>query len=461
MFREYDLRGRVSADELNPRSAEIIGKAFGAYLATLKIKKAAVGYDLRSYSPRLARALIKGLLSTGIDIVDLGLCLVPMQYFALYHLKLRGGAMITASHNPNGWTGFKFSDGLSQTFGQEKLQQLYHICTDGKFPKGKGKIEKYDIFPAYAKDLLSRIKIRRKLKVVFDAGNGTPGKFVPEILRRAGAEVVELFCNLDVTFPNHDPNPSLPESRAALAKKVVAVGADVGISSDGDGDRLGVVDNKGKNIWADKVMIFLVRDILKQFPKSKIVYEVKCTRALEEEIKKANGEPIICRTGHWYIKQKAWEEGAVFGGERSGHIFFMKDYYGFDDAVFAALKLLEYLSGQTKPLSQLRQEIPQFVTSAEIHAPVPDEKKYQVVDDMVKRLIQKYGKSKVITVNGARVEFPDGWGLVRASANLPELSLIFEAKTKGRALKIKNEFKKMLAQYPEVSQKWSNENVFE
>lgn len=458
MFREYDIRGRVSEKELNEKTAELIGKAFGTFLKRKDIKETVLGYDSREYSPKLAQAFKKGVLATGVDVVEIGMVLTPILYFSQFYLKIKGGAMITASHNPNGWSGFKLGYDFATTQLPEDVKEMYRLISEDDFENGQGKSRKEEgIIEAYKNDLIKRVKIARPLKVVVNAGNGTAGPIAPDILRAAGLEVIEQYCNLDPSFPHHEPNPSLIEAQKALGEKVKEVKADVGFGYDGDGDRLGVCDENGQVVYADKVMILLSRLALEAKPGGKVVFDVKCTQALPEDIKAHGGIPIMWITGHSYIKQKGKEEKAVLAGERSGHIFIREGYYGYDDAIFASLKVAEYLSKENKSFSQIISEFPYYVTSPEIKAPCPDEKKYEVVDKLTQEFIKEYGKDKVITVNGARVKFDDGWGLVRASSNLPELVLIFEAKTKERMEEIKELFRSKINKFPEVSKEWENE----
>jgi phosphomannomutase/phosphoglucomutase len=454
MFREYDIRGRVDED-LTMEAVYLIGRGFSTFLRRRGLDEIVVGYDGREYSPRIKEALVKGFIESGIKVKDIGMVLTPILYFAQYHLKLKAGAMVTASHNPNGWSGFKLAYDYSTTLLPEDIKELYKIIEDDDFLEGKGEVEKIEgIIEAYKDDLLGRIKIKKPLKVVLDAGNGTAGPIVPAILKSAGFEVVKQYCSLDFTFPHHEPNPSLVEAMDALSGRVKREKANVGIGIDGDGDRMGTVDEKGNIIWPDQIMILLSRLILAEEPGAKIVFDVKSTQALAEDIKAHGGEPIMWITGHSYIKAKGREVGAALAGEKSGHIFFWKGYYGFDDAVFATLKLLEYLSGQEKSFSEIMKELPQYVNTPTLHVDCPDDKKYDAVDHLTREFKAEYGPERVIDINGARVVFPEGWGLVRASSNLPVLVLGFEAKTKEGLEKIQDIFREKFKQYPEIGSEW-------
>ena len=453
MFREYDLRGKVSDDELNEQSVEIIAKAYGTMLSKRGISDAVLGYDYRDCSEGFRDAVTHGLVMTGINVLDLGMVLSPMMYSAQYYYQTKGGVMITASHNPNGWSGFKLSLGYSHTLVPEEMKELYNLTVSEDFARGQGKVKKEFFNEAYAKDVLSRIKIKRPLKVVVNTGNGTAGPIVPPILRQTGCEVVELLTNLDWSFPRYYPNPSLVEMMEDTGQKVREVKADLGLAFDGDGDRLGVTDEKGENISPDKFLILLARQILEKQPAAKIVFDVKSSQALVDDVQAHGGEPIMWITGHSYIKAKVQEEKAPLGGEKSGHIFFGEPvYHGFDDGVFAALKLLDYLSSQAQKFSQIMATVPQYVTTPTLHADCPDEVKYQVVEKLTKEF--KNEGFKVNDINGARVQFPEGWGLVRASSNLPVLVLVFEAKNQEGVEKIQKVFRQKLDKFPEVGKEW-------
>lgn len=455
MFREYDLRGRVSDEELNPKTVRIIAEAYGTMLGIRNIDQAVLGYDYREYSEKFRDAFVSGLTSTGVSVIDLGMILTPMMYQAQYYYKTKGGVIITASHNPNNWSGFKLALNYSHTLVPQEMRELYELTRVEKFSRGKGTVQKKSFDNAYKDDLLKRVKILRPLKVVLNTGNGTAGFIVPKILRDAGVEVFELLTNLDWSFPRYFPNPSLVEMMEDTGKEVKKVGADIGIALDGDGDRLGVTDEKGETIWPDRYMILLARQVMEKNPGAKIIFDVKCSQALEEEIANHGGKPIMWITGHSYIKAKLWEENAPLAGEMSGHIFYGKPlYYGFDDAVFAGLKLLEYLSSQNLTFSQIIAKTPYYVSSPTLHAPCPDEVKYEIVEKLTKEF--KDEGYEVIDINGARVKFGDGWGLVRASSNLPVLVLRFEAKTKERLEEIIKVFKDKFVKYPEIGKEWKS-----
>lgn len=459
IFRKYDIRGKVNKKELNESVIELIGKGFGTYLGRRGITSIVVGHDYRSYSEKLKNSLVGGLVSTGAHIIDLGLVLTPMLYYAQYHFKVKGGAMVTASHNPNGWSGVKLGSGFSKTMAGDEIQEIYKIIKKEDFRKEQGLVNIRPIKDVYIEAATRRVKIKKPLKVVIECGNGTASFFVSDILKKIGCEVIPIFCKPDWTFPHHTPDPESQKAKKVLADKVKEVGADLGISYDGDGDRLGVVDEKGNNVWSDRLLILFARQVLESRPGSKIIFDVKCTQALPEDIKKHGGMPIMWRTGHSYIKRKLHEEKAALAGERSGHFFLVDEWYGFDDAVFASLRLIEYLSEQDKPFSEILRTTPFFdyIISPTIYIPCSDDKKFQIVEQLVKDFKKEYGDKNVIDIDGARIKFKDGWGLIRASSTEPALVLLVEAKNQEKFEEIKNILKNKLSKYSEIGKKWKNE----
>ncbi|HBW37496.1 phosphomannomutase/phosphoglucomutase [Desulfosporosinus sp. BICA1-9] len=462
MFREYDIRGRVSEEELNDESVALITKAFSTFLDRASINRVVVGYDNRSYSERFAEVAINTFVKMGFEVFDVGLSLSPVAYFAQYHLKSPGVMMITASHNPNGWSGFKLGHGYSKTIGPDEVKELYKIIESQDFTSKEkpGTRSEVSVRDAYIEAITSRIHIESDYapRVVIDAGNGGAGLFAYEVFQDIGCTTFQLNCDPDTSYPHYFPNPSDLVGRKRLAEMVLHpyIKADIGISFDGDGDRIGVVDQNGENIWSDKILIILARQLLERKKGAKIVFDVKCTQGLIDDITKRGGIPIMWKTGHSYIKAKMHSEEAELAGERSGHIFMGDDYYGFDDAIFAAAKLVEYISHVKKSLSEIVEDLPQYFTSPEIKAHCADTVKYKVIEQVVSDFKKEYGDN-VIDINGARVVFADGWGLVRASSNLPELVLIFEAKTKERLFEIRQIFKEKLSQFKEVDPEWQND----
>ncbi len=452
MFREYDLRGRESDDELNDTSMYYIGRGFGTYLAKRNIKDAVVGHDARSTSESFHASVIKGLTECGINIIDIGTVTTPLGYWAQYYLKVKGLVTVTASNNPVGWNGVKLGSDYSYTLLTKELQEVYDTIVEEKFIDGKGTVRKEDINDAYVKDLLSRAKITKKFKVLVNTGNGTAGPLYVKALKAAGQDVVEHFTNVDSSYPNYTPNPDGTKMMEDTASQTIRNKCDFGFAFDGDGDRLGLVDEAGHVIWPDRYIILLSRLVLSKHPGAKIVFDVKVSEALPEDIKAHGGIPIMWKTGHSYIKAKLAEEKAAMAGEMSGHIFFVDDFYGFDDGLFAALKFLEYLSTQTKPLSEIINTTPYYVSTPTIQVKATDEDKYNVVEELTKQF--KAEKYNVVDINGARVYMNGGWGLVRASSNTPTLVLRFEAKTPEDLEKIQKVFKEKLDQFPVVSPMW-------
>lgn len=455
MFREYDIRGKANAKELNPQSGELIGRAYGTFLAKRSIEDVVVAYDSRLGSRPVRDGFVKGLLATGRNVVDIGLALTPMMYWAQYHFEIKGGAMITGSHNPKDWTGLKLASGFSATLIESEIKEILTCIEEERFVEGAGRARDESITDRYTADLAARVNVQRPLRVVVDAGNGTSGAFGPDVLRQAGLEVIEQFCDLDPEFPNHEPDPALKETVAALGERVRSEKADIGFAFDGDGDRLGVVDENGEVIWPDRFMILLSRQVLEKEPGGKIVFDVKCSQALEEDIAAHGGTPIMWKTGHSHIKAKLHEEKALLAGEMSGHIFFVENYYGFDDGIYAGLRVAEYVSSQDKPLSKLIEETPYYISTPTIDVECADAKKYGVVERLTEDLKRDF--EKVVDINGARVVFEDGWGLVRASSNMPILVLRFEAKTAERLQEIKDLFRGYMDKYEEIGKVWHNE----
>lgn len=459
MFREYDIRGRVSDDELNAQSVELIAKAYGTMiLRQTGINSAVVGYDNRKCSPLFRDAVVRGLNTVGVSTVDIGMVTTPVFYFSQYLLGKQYGIMVTGSHNPDGWSGFKMANGFSSTLLTDEIKQVYELVTSKNFSSGQGQSFRFDnIKDCYISALKWRVKPARRLRIVIDAGNGTAGMYAPALFRAAGFDVIEQFCEPDPSFPNHFPNPSDLRSLEMLKKRTLEEQADLGMAIDGDGDRLGVIDNEGSIIPSDRLLMLLSRQILEKRQGSKIVFDVKCSNALIEDIKERGGVPVMWKTGHSYIKRKIKEENAALGGEHSGHIFIVDNFYAFDDALFSGLRVAEYLSYQAIPLSEIMKQSRQYYSSPNIQVFCPDDKKYDVVRGITNDFLQELGAENVITINGARFNTAGGWGLVRASSNVPALVVMLEAETKAGYLKIKNLLREKLEKYPEVSKDWGND----
>ncbi len=434
IIREYDIRGEVEKD-LSLPVVEGLGKAFGTYSYRSGGRVALVGRDHRLSSPKISEALIRGIRSTGVSVVDAGLIPTPCLYFGLHNLEVDGGIMITGSHNPPEYNGFKIAVGHSTLYGED-IRRVAALLEEDDFEQGSGDYESVDLLTPYKSLLSGAMNVDRKLKVVVDSGNGTAGLVAPDLFRNGGCDVIDLYSEPDGTFPNHHPDPTVKENLVDLIRKVIDEQADLGIAFDGDADRIGVVDETGTIIWGDQLLILFSREILSKGPAS-IVFEVKCSQALVEEIERMGGRPIMGSTGHSLIKKKMKEEGASLAGEMSGHIFFADEYYGYDDAIYAAIRLIRICSRTELPLSRLLADVPRYHSTPEIRVDCPDQRKFAVVD-AVKRHFKK--DHEVIDVDGARVLFPGGWGLVRASNTQPVLVLRFEADSRERLQKIRDEF---------------------
>ena len=454
MFREYDIRGRETEDELNETSVSAIARAYGTFLVRRGIKKAVVGHDYRRTADEFYKVVVDGLVRTGIEVIGLGLSMTPQMYWAQYHLKSEGGVMITASHNPAGWNGLKLALGYSYTIIGDELQEIRQLADSEDFETGEGSLKEENIKAEYQMDLLSRVKLSRKMKVLVNTGNATCSFFSPDIFRAMGCEVVEHNTNPDYNFPNYIPNPANVDMMNDTGKKTVEVGADIGLALDADGDRLGIVDEKGEVIWPDRWFSLLARQVLEVEPGASIVFDVKVSEALIEDIAAHGGKPVMWKTGHAYIKQKMKEVNSPVAGEQSGHIYYSHGYYGFDDANYAALRMLDYLSKGDKPLSSIISSVHKYYTTPAYHAHADDALKYGVVEKLTEEF--KAEGNRVIDINGARVYMDDGWGLIRASSNLPALVLRFEAKTEEGVKKIESEFRKKLEKFTEVSNKWES-----
>ncbi|BAF58579.1 phosphomannomutase [Pelotomaculum thermopropionicum SI] len=406
-----------------------------------------IGRDNRVSSARLRDDLVRGLVAAGCRVVDVGLVVTPMVYFARIHFGIDGAVMITGSHNPPEENGFKISRGAGTIYGEE-IQRLRALMEKGKFAEGNGAVEERDVAASYLAMLREKIKLGpRRLKVAVDCGNGTASLFAEQLLEGWGCEVVPLYCEPDGSFPNHQPDPVKTANLADLRKAVLESGADLGVAYDGDADRIGVVDEKGNIVWGDRLMCLYWREILPRFPGAAAIIEVKCSQALVDEVARLGGRPFFYKTGHSLIKAKMKEVGAVFTGEMSGHMFFADEYFGYDDAFYATGRLLRILSGAEEPLSRLLESVPQYYSTAETRVPCADREKFRVVAGLVEHFRQRY---EVIDVDGARVLFGDGWGLVRASNTQPVLVARCEAKTQEGLDRICGIMKEALREYPAV-----------
>ena len=428
IFREYDIRGLVDQD-LTEEAVFLVGKALGTRLREAGGRKAAVGRDARLSGPRFAEAMIGALTSTGVDVLDLGVVPTPLTYFAAHTAGVDGICMITGSHNPPEYNGLKLGLG-SATYHGEEIQALRRLAESGQFASGKGSVSAYDVVTPYLDYVRKNLKLGgRKLKVVVDAGNGTGGVIAVPLFQSLGIEVVPLFIDMDGRFPNHHPDPTVEKNLEHLKAKVLETGADVGIAYDGDADRVGAVDEKGNVLWGDQIMILFARALLAEQPGAAIVGEVKCSFTLYDDIAKRGGRPIMWKAGHSLIKAKMKEEKALLAGEMSGHIFFAHRWFGFDDGIYSSARLLELLSRTDAPMSTLLADVPPTESTPELRVDCPEEKKFEVVRRAQEFFASRY---QAVTVDGVRVVFPDGWGLVRASNTQPLLVLRFEATTQAR-----------------------------
>ena len=405
-----------------------IGRGIGSFLKRRGSTHLTVGRDCRLTSDAYAKMLIDGLISAGCHVTDIGICTTPISYFSIRHLKKEGSVMVTASHNPPEYNGFKVCRGTDSVYGGD-LQRICRIILEKRFETGQGSVTSYDIRQDYIDYITSNIHLAGTLRVGIDAGNGTAGPVVLPILRKLGCEVSDLYCDMDGLFPNHEADPTVIKNMADLVSLVEKKKLDVGIGFDGDGDRIGVVDNQGNLVFGDRLMIIFAREILSRKPGATFVSEVKCSKTMYDDIEKHGGRAIMWKTGHSLIKQKMKEENAALAGEMSGHMFFSDRYLGYDDAVYAACRLLEILSATGKTIPELLADVPKTFSTPEIRVECPDNIKFEVVAKITEHFRQR---ENVIDIDGVRVLFDDGWGLVRASNTQPALVLRFEAMTEIR-----------------------------
>lgn len=442
IFREYDIRGIIDVN-LDVDIAYSIGKAYGTLLKTKNpnAKTVSVGRDGRISSETLSNSLTNGIISTGINVINIGLCPTPLQYFSLHHLNIDGGIMVTGSHNPPEYNGFKLSIGKETIFGDD-IQKIKDIINTKNFLKSdkEGTITSYNIIKAYKDFILERFSYLsdykyKRFKVVLDSGNGTAGLVAPSLLESIGCDVISLYQEPDGRFPNHHPDPTVIEYIKDLIKTTIEANADIGVGYDGDADRIGIVDNTGRIIWGDQIMIILSREILKRRPGSVIIGDVKCSQLMFEDIEKNGGKPIMWKTGHSLIKDKMNKEKAVLAGEFSGHIFIADNYFGYDDAIYTTIRLIEIMKLKGLNIEDLISDVPKMYYTPEIRLECPEEKKKIVVEKLV-NLFKNYSLSsnspiKIKSINdidGIRVVFENGWGLVRSSNTQPVIVLRFEAK---------------------------------
>ena len=434
IFREYDIRGLVDRD-LTGDAVRLVGRALGTEVREKGGRRVVVGRDGRESGPRVALAMIDGLVSTGVDVTDLGVVPTPLTYFAAATLPVDGLVMITGSHNPPEYNGLKVGVGKSTLHG-DGIQALWRRIEADGFSRGSGQVDTHDIVTPYLAFVRNNLKLGpRRLKVVVDAGNGTGGVIAVPLFRSMGIDVVPLFVEMDGRFPNHHPDPTVEKNLEFLKAKVLSTGADLGIAYDGDADRVGAVDEKGNVLWGDQLMILFSRAVLAENPGAAIVGEVKCSKTLYDDIAARGGRGIMWKAGHSLIKAKMKEEGALLAGEMSGHIFFAHRFFGFDDGIYSSGRLLEIVSHTDRPVSTLLADVPRTFSTPEIRYDCPEEMKFELV-----RRAQEWfaARHEAVTVDGVRVLFPDGWGLVRASNTQPLLVLRFEAQTPERLAQIQS-----------------------
>ena len=441
IFREYDIRGIANEELLDPGIVEL-GQAIGTYLQRKNGKNINLGRDCRLSSTRLRNALIEGLVASGCNVTDIGVAPTPLLYYSVFHLKAGGAVMITGSHNPSEYNGFKVVSGGSTIHGEE-IQELRRMIEKRDFLAGAGSEKSVDVVTPYVDEISAQFQFGRRVKVVADAGNGTAGPVMHRIFQKLNCEATELFFDMDGHFPNHHPDPTVPKNLAQLIATVKSKGADLGIAFDGDGDRIGAVDDQGTVIYGDQLMIIYSREILERKPGATFIGEVKCSQALYDDIRRHGGNAIMWRTGHSLIKAKMKETRAELAGEMSGHMFFADRYYGFDDALYAACRLMEIVAWSGRPLSAQLADLPKTVATPEIRVDCDDERKFEVV----KRVTEQYRKThQIVDVDGVRMLFPHGWGLVRASNTQPVLVLRFEASTPELLAQYQSEVESAVAQ---------------
>jgi len=433
IFREYDIRG-VVADDFPEDVVILLGKAFGTYVREKGGKTLSLSGDVRLSTPMLKKAFAKGLLSTGVDVIDVGIVPTPVNYYSMFTLEVDGAVQITGSHNPSNMNGIKLSYDQKAVYGKD-IQYLKSLIESNKFAIGEGKFSEKEILEEYKQMVISKIKLERPVRIVMDSGNATACLAAPEIYKAIGCEVTELFSDVDGTFPNHHPDPTVAKNLVDMIAEVKKGGYDFGIAFDGDADRVGIVDNTGEIIWADYIIILMLDEIFAKYPGTGVVFDVKCSQALEEIIVEKGGRPIMWKTGHSLIKQKMKEENLPFSGEMSGHIFIKDDYFGFDDAMYVGARFAQMVSRSKETLAERMAKLPKYFSTPEMRLECEnDEIKFEI-----SRKASEYFKANYncIDVDGVRIKFGDGWGLVRSSNTQPVIVTRFEAKTEARLNEIK------------------------
>ncbi len=425
IFRESDIRGLVQTD-LTPDQVDKIGKAIGTYLKRQGGNVITLGRDVRNSSKNFRDVIAQGLLSTGCQLKDIGVVPTPVSYFSQHHLETDAGIMITGSHNPAEYNGFKINVGGNSLYG-EKIQEIFRLIVNQDYETGRGTIEEIDVLDSYIDKICETISIQREIKLAVDGGNGCFGIVGPKLFKKLGLTPIEVFCDPDGDFPNHHPDPTVAENLQDLIQKVKQNNCELGIGFDGDVDRIGAVNENGDILWGDQLLTIFAREILSNHPGATIVGEVKCSQNLFQDIKNRGGIPIMAAAGYSLIKKKMRETNALLAGEMSGHIFFADNYFGYDDAIFAACKLLQILSSTDKKLSEMLTDLPKTFNTPEIRVDCPDDKKFAITREIGEAFRNKY---EVLEIDGFRINFPHGWGLIRASNTQPVLVLRFESQSK-------------------------------
>lgn len=458
IFRGYDIRG-IAGTDLTSEIVEHIGKAHGTYLQKRGITNAVVGRDCRLSSKEYSQAFIKGITSVGVNVIDIGLTMVGTFYWSQYYLKIKGGAFITASHNPGQYNGFKLAADFSETLVSDGIQEILSLieAEDYYIPQKVGSLETKDLTQDYFNDLLSRLSNRSKLKILIDPSHTTAGLLAPALFRQAGFEIIEKHCHVDGSFPLGTPDPTESLVAKRLSAEVIESGADIGFTFDADGDRLGIVDEKGGIIWNDVLVAIFTMDVLQKHPGSKIMYNTLCSKVVEDTIIKSGGIPFMWRTGHSFLKKKNQEVKAAFIGELSGHFFFSADFYNHDDGLYSALRVVDFLSRDKRSLSEIVASLPKYISSPEIKIGCPDDKKVALMPIIAEKLKIDYPNAEVIdderAGDGVRLNLVDSMFVVRYSQNGPYLTVKFEAKNEERYQDLKKYIYQTLKTYPDIN--WS------
>jgi phosphomannomutase/phosphoglucomutase len=439
IFRAYDIRGVVKT-ALRPEVVQLIGKAVGTLYP--QCKRVVVGRDGRLTSKELADNLIAGLRATGTDVIDIGEVPTPVLYYATHHLKTGSGLMVTGSHNPPEYNGIKMVMAEKTLFG-DMIQEIYQCVAAGEFTKGEGSLENIDVLNSYIDTICNDVKVDKPLKIAIDCGNGVAGPTAIRLFSKLGCELTELYCDIDGTFPNHHPNPSEPENLEDLTHAVQKHKLDLGLAFDGDGDRVGIVDETGQSLYADRQMMLYAKDVLSRNAGAEVIYDVKSSRNLATIIEQAGGKATMWKTGHSFIKNKMKETGALLAGEMSGHIFFKERWFGFDDGLYAAARMLEIIAKDSRPASEIYNELPNDISTPELTIKMQkDGEQHAFIEKFIAQ--SSFPQATISSIDGIRADFPYGWGLVRASNTTPSLVIRFEAEDQDKLLSIQNAFKQQI-----------------